>query len=161
MSWIYKQRRIGKWGKRFWLYKIRTLKDLPGPLSTSENDPRITTAGRFLRKYKLDEIPNIYNLIRGDLALVGPRATVQSVLDSASDADRRIICSVKPGIVDCASLWDSNEEERLKESADPHKKFMEEIYPEIVKKQIECISHRSLGHDATLVMRTLWRIIKR
>lgn len=137
------------------------MRDEPGQLSTAEDDPRITRIGKFLRKYKFDEIPNLFNLLRGDMALIGPRTTLSSVLDTISQADMDIILSVKPGLFDCGGLWNYNEEERLKGAEDPHGRFIEEIYPELVKRQIECINHRSLGHDLKVIVRVVWKIIRK
>jgi lipopolysaccharide/colanic/teichoic acid biosynthesis glycosyltransferase len=133
----------------------------PGSESTSEDDVRITKIGRFLRKYKIDELPNIINIFKGDISLIGPRPTFPSVIEELSEEEKGIILSVRPGIIDIASLWDSNEEERLKGSTDPHNKFLKEIYPEIVRLQIKGIKERSFWGDVKIISRTIWRIIKR
>lgn len=135
--------------------------DKMGGPSTSGDDPRLTKIGKLLRRYKVDELPNLINVIKRDMNLVGPRPTVQEVIDTLTVEEKSAILSVRPGLVDLASLWDSDEEERLKGVEEPHKKFMEEIYPEIKRLQIEYIKNRSLWLDIKILTQTLWRIIKK
>ena len=158
---IYKSLRVGKNGRTFWLYKIKTLRDEPGPESTSADDPRITKVGRDLRKHKIDELPQIWNFLRGDMTLIGPRATTPGIIDSLSNDQKGIILSVKPGFFDLGAVWNYREEEMLRGAEDPHKKFMEEVYPELVKLQIKGIQERSFWGDIKIISRTVWLIIKR
>jgi lipopolysaccharide/colanic/teichoic acid biosynthesis glycosyltransferase len=161
---IYKSIRIGKEGKPFFLYKFRTMvegADRIGPLSTAEDDPRITKLGRFLRKTKLDELPQLWNVLKRDMNLVGPRPELPEVINLLSDEERSIILSVRPGITDLASLWDINEEERLAGSENPHQKYLEEIWPEKKRLQIEYIKNRSLALDLKILAQTLWGILKK
>lgn len=164
MSIFYKSLRVGKNGKLFYLYKFRTMiegADKIGPESTSKDDPRITKIGKFLRKYKLDELPQAINILKGEMNLVGPRPTLPCVIDTLTKEEKDIILSVRPGLTDPASLWNINEEERLAGSNDPHKKFMDEIYPEIKRLQIEYIKNRSLLLDLKILIQTLCKIIFR
>ena len=133
--------------------------DKIGPPSTSKDDPRITNIGKFLRKYKLDELPQLFNVLKFDMALVGPRPTLPCVIETLTQKEKSIILSVRPGITDPASLWNCNEEERLAGSFDPHKKFMEEIYPEIKRLQIEYIKKRNFLKDIIILTKTMWRIV--
>ena len=133
MSIFYKSQRVGKNGKLFTLYKFRTMVNAPGPTSTSADDPRITRIGRFLRRYKLDELPQIWNIVKRDMNLVGPRPEVPEVVHMMTDQERAIILSIRPGLTDLATLWDSHEEEMLKGEPDPHKAYLEKIWP--IKKR--------------------------
>ena len=132
MSIFYKSQRIGLHGKLFTFFKFRTMvvgsETMGGP-STAADDVRITRIGRFLRKWKIDEIPGLINVFKGDCNFVGPRPTVPEVIETLTPQEKEIILSVKPGLTGWGTLYDSHEEERLKGSTEPHKKFMEEIYP--------------------------------
>lgn len=164
MSILYKSIRIGKAGKPFYLYKFRTMvegADRIGPPSTAGNDPRITKIGRVLRKWKLDELPQIWNVIRRDMNLVGPRPEVPEVVALMTKDEKDIILSVRPGITDLASLWNFNEEERLRGAVDPHQQYLDEIWPEKKRLQIEYVLQRSVRLDIQILTKTLWRIITR
>lgn len=156
---FYKSVRIGKGGKPFVLYKIKTMRDVPGPPSTSANDPRITKIGAILRKFKIDELPQLWNVIKRDMNLVGPRPEVPEVIHMMTDEERNVILSVRPGITDLASLWNCNEEERLAGEPDPHKAYLEKIWPEKKRLQIEYIKNRSLLLDLKILIQTLCKII--
>lgn len=149
---FYVSERIGRYGKIFKLIKFRTMRKEPGPKSTSADDPRITKVGKFLRKTKLDELPQIINILKGDMAIVGPRPTLGEVINTLNEETKKTILSVKPGIIGAGTLYDMNEEELLKGSPDPHKKFMEEIYPEIVKRELEYIRNKSIILDIKLIV---------
>lgn len=162
MSIFYKSLRVGKNGQTFYLYKFRTMvenADKIGGASTSADDPRLTKVGKFLRKYKLDELPQILNILKGDMALVGPRPTVPSVIFSLPKEQQDIILSVKPGLTDPASLWNIDEESLLAGKEDPHKFFMEEVYPQIVKKQVQYIRERTWVSDLVIIFKTFLAIV--
>ena len=125
----YYAKRVGKNGILFGMYKFRTMlvdADRKGPSSTTSTDPRITRTGKFLRKYKLDEIPQLFNVFTGQMSMVGPRPEVQKFTDLFTD-DERIILSVKPGITDWASIWNSNEGQILEGADDPDAAYMKLI----------------------------------
>lgn len=164
MNILYKSERVGKRGTLFMLYKFRTMvedADKIGPPSTSADDPRITKWGRFMRKYKIDELPQLLNVLKGDMALVGPRPEVLEVIHMLTLNECAIILSVKPGITDLASLWNYNEEERLAGSSNPHQTYLDEIWPEKKRLQIEYIKTKSLWLDVCIVARTIWKIFVR
>lgn len=146
----------------FKLYKLRTMKKgSVGPASTSSDDPRLTKIGRLLRKYKLDELPQLYNILKGDMAFVGPRPEVKEVVDLMTAEEKGIILSVKPGLTDLASVWNFNEEERLAGKADPHKAYLEEIWPEKKRLQILYISKKGLWLDLQVIVLTIKKIFFR
>ena len=135
--------------------------DREGSRSTKEDDPRITRVGRYLRRWKLDEIPQLFNILKGEMGVFGPRPTLPDVVATLSVGQRSIVLSGKPGLIDSASLWDIDEAETLRGSEDPHKKFLEELYPEIVKRQIEYIKTKTLWGDIKLMFRVVWKIINK
>lgn len=162
-SIFYKSIRIGKNLKPFQLLKFRTMvegADKIGPPSTKADDPRITKIGAFMRSYKLDELPQLINVLRGEMNLVGPRPEVKEVVDLMTDDEKEIIFSVKPGITDLASLYDFNEEERLKGQDDPHQYYLDNIWPKKKELQIKYIRERSLWLDIKIIVKTIWRILK-
>lgn len=164
MSIIYKAKRIGLHGKPFFMYKFRTMvenADKIGGASTAGDDPRITPVGRVLRKFKLDELPQLWNVLIGDMSLVGPRPDVEEVINMMTPIEKRIILSVRPGITDLASLWDSNEEERLRGKPDPHQAYLDEIWPEKKRLQIQYVQNKSLLLDITIILKTIWKICAR
>lgn len=164
MSIFYRSTRIGKDGKPFLMYKLRTMipgADRMGGPSTSGDDPRLTKIGRVLRKFKIDELPQLINVLKGDMALVGPRPEVPEVIHMMSRRERAIILSVKPGITDLASLWNIEEEEVLRGESDPHQAYLEKIWPTKKKLQIEYVINKSLLLDLKILTKTLWRIIIR
>jgi lipopolysaccharide/colanic/teichoic acid biosynthesis glycosyltransferase len=158
---FYQGERIGKDGKPFRIFKFRTMvKDaekMGGP-STSADDPRLTKIGKFLRKYKLDELPQLINVLKGEMSLVGPRPEVKMYVDMLKPEEREIILSVKPGMTDLASLWDFHEEEVLKGSKDPEKTYLEKIRPKKVQLQIEYVKNRSFLLDLKIILKTILKL---
>lgn len=164
MSIFYRATRVGKDGKPFTMYKFRTMvenADKIGGPSTSADDARITRLGRFLRKYKLDELPQLWNVLKGDMALVGPRPDVPQVIHIMTEDEKRVILSVKPGITDLASLWDFNEEERLRGKSDPHQAYLDEIWPEKKRLQIEYVKNKSFWLDIKILWKTALKLLRR
>jgi len=161
-SVFYRGERVGKEGKLFKVYKFRTMfsdaEKLGGP-STSDDDPRITKFGRFLRKYKLDELPEFINILRGEMSFVGPRPEVLSEVKTYDEETKRIILSVKPGLTDFASLWDIREGEILRGSKDPHQTYREKIGPEKIRLQLKYIKERSLLTDLKIIFLTLKKLL--
>lgn len=160
---FYRGERIGQFGKRFRIFKFRTMvKDaekLGGP-STPADDPRLTKFGKFLRKYKLDELPQLINVLKGEMSLVGPRPEVKMYVEMLKLEEREKILSVKPGMVDLASLWNFHEEEILKGSPDPEKVYMEKIRPKKIELQLEYIKNRSFLLDLNIIVKTILKLFK-
>ncbi|HNX22008.1 MAG TPA: sugar transferase, partial [Bacteroidales bacterium] len=128
---FYKQLRVGKDNKDFYLLKFRTMRvgaDKKGLLTVGDRDPRVTRSGFFLRKYKLDELPQLVNVFVGDMSIVGPRPEVRRYVDLYSDHQKRIL-HVKPGITDYASFNYIDENEILAQSTDPEYTYIHEIMP--------------------------------
>lgn len=167
MSIFYKSQRIGKDGQPFILWKFRSMVegvDKMGPLSTGANDPRLTKIGKFIRKWKIDELPQLWNVIKRDMNLVGPRPEVPEVMELMQreyPEDYAIITSTRPGITDWASIWDWDEEVKLAGEADPHQAYLEKIWPTKRRLQVEYVKNHSLWIDIKIIFLTLWRIIKR
>ena len=158
---IYRSRRVGLHGREFDLLKFRTMRVDGGSPSAGADDKRLTRIGRFLRRHKLDELPTLINVLKGDIALIGPRPTVSEVIydASVSEEERRIILSVRQGLIDLGTCWNSNEDERLRDRADPHRAYMEKIYPTVRKLQIYGILHRSWLLDIRIILRTAMKVL--
>jgi lipopolysaccharide/colanic/teichoic acid biosynthesis glycosyltransferase len=156
-SVLYLGTRVGRWGKTFKMYKFRTMverADQLGGSSTPEDDPRITRVGRLLRKYKLDEVPQLINVVKGEMSLVGPRPQVSWAVELYT-AEEKNVLSVLPGITDYASLHFPDEGEILRSSPDPDKDYMEKIHPEKMRLSLRYVQERSLWLDLKIVLRTL------
>ncbi len=160
---FYRAKRTGKSGKIFIMYKFRTMiigaEKMGGP-STAADDPRLTKVGKFLRKYKIDEFPQLLNVIKGEIALVGLRPEVSSVVELLTEDEKKMILSQKPGMVDLASLWDFNEGERLIGKIDPHKAYLEEIWPIKKNLQIYYIKNQNIWLDVRIILRTIFKIFR-
>jgi lipopolysaccharide/colanic/teichoic acid biosynthesis glycosyltransferase len=159
---FYKGTRVGLNGVLFKMYKFRTMvvnADEIGGSSTPDDDPRITKVGRFLRKYKLDELPQLINVFRGEMSFVGPRPQVKWAVDLYTPKERQIL-TVRPGITDYASVRFPNEGEILKGSADPDKDYMEKIHPEKTRLSLEYIRLRSMKVDIGIIFQTIVAVIK-
>jgi len=160
---FYKAPRVGKNSRVFKMYKFRTMvvdADKKGPSSTTNNDSRITPVGKFLRKTKLDEIPQFINVLKGEMSVVGPRPDLKCFTDMFTE-EEKIILSVKPGITDYASLWNSNEAKLLEGSTDPDKTYIELIWPEKKRLQIKYVKEHSFIKDIKIIILTLRTVIKR
>jgi lipopolysaccharide/colanic/teichoic acid biosynthesis glycosyltransferase len=164
MNLIYKSLRVGKGERLFYLYKFRSMvrgADKLGPQSTAGDDKRITKVGRFIRKYKIDELPQIWNVIKRDINIVGPRPEVPSVVAKMAKYEKDIIFSVRPGLVDLATLNNFHEEDRLAEKKNPHEFYMRYIWPEKKYLQMEYIKTRSIWLDIKIVLICLRKLIFR
>lgn len=162
-SVFYRGERVGLHGRTFFIFKFRTMvvnADKIGGSSTSDDDPRITQVGRFLRKYKLDELPQLVNVLKGDMSFVGPRPQVKWAVDRYTEEERRLL-SIRPGITDYASLRFPNEGEILKGSKDPDKDYMEKIHPEKMRLSLEYLRNRSFWLDLKLILQTVAAIFRR
>ena len=161
-SVFFRQQRLGYKMKSFYIYKFRTMvenADKLGPSVTKDDDPRITKIGKFLRKYKLDELPQLINVLKGEMSLVGPRPEVEKYVKFYKRDFEEILNCVKPGITDFATLEFRNEEEILKGKSDVETIYIKEILPKklvLYKKYVEEIGFLT---DIKLILKTLWRII--
>lgn len=158
---FYLQTRVGLNGKDFSIYKFRTMytgSDKKGLLTVGGRDHRITRAGVFLRKYKLDELPQLINVFIGDMSLVGPRPEVRKYVDLYTQ-DQLKVLDVKPGITDYASIEYSNENELLAGADDPEKEYINTIMPAKLKLNLKYIADKSLITDLKIILRTLAKII--
>ncbi len=158
---FYRGERVGLHGKPFRIFKFRTMvvdAEKMGASSTSDDDLRITRIGRFLRKYKLDELPQLINVLVGDMSLVGPRPEVKKFTDLYTD-EEKVILTVRPGITDWASLWNPDEGELLKGSLDPDKDYLEKIRPEKIRLQLKYVRERSFWTDIKIIFLTIKTII--
>jgi len=153
---LFSQVRVGANGKLFKIYKIRTMKvHIPKEdFITLKNDDRITPFGKFLRSYKLDELPQVFNVIFGDMSLVGPRPDVSGYADKLKGNDR-IILTVKPGITGPATLKFKDEEDLLSKQNNPKKYNDEVIWPEKVKLNRQYIEEWSLINDIKYIVKTI------
>jgi lipopolysaccharide/colanic/teichoic acid biosynthesis glycosyltransferase len=153
---FYRGVRAGRYGKPFRIFKFRTMvmnADKIGGPSSSADDPRITRVGSFLRRYKLDEMPQLLNVLKGEMSLVGPRPEVLQYVAMFSTEEKAIL-SVPPGITDWASIANSDEGGRLAGSPDPEKTYLEEIRPEKIRLQLEYVRRRSFGTDIRILLET-------
>jgi lipopolysaccharide/colanic/teichoic acid biosynthesis glycosyltransferase len=157
---FYTQIRVGKFNANFKIIKFRSMysgADLKGYLTVGDKDARITKVGYFLRKYKLDELPQLINILKGEMSFVGPRPEVRQFIDLL-DKDQLEMLNVRPGLTDFASLKYVNESEILKESDDPERKYIEDILPEKVRLGIDYIKKSNLYLDIKLVFMTIYQI---
>ena len=154
---LYAGKRVGRHGVPFGMYKFRTMvmnADKLGGSSTPDDDPRITPVGKFLRRYKLDELPQLLNVVKGEMSLVGPRPQVQWAVDLYTPEQRHVL-TVLPGITDYASVRFPNEGEILRGSNDPDRDYMEKIHPEKMRLSLEYIRERSFLVDLRVIASTL------
>lgn len=159
---FYRQQRVGKDGKDFGLWKFRSMRigsDKAGLITVGERDPRITHAGFYIRKYKLDELPQLINVFVGDMSLVGPRPEVRKYVDTYTP-DQRKVLSVRPGITDYASIEYIDENAILAKSADPDKTYIEEIIPAKIALNMRYILHQTLGEYFKIIFLTLFKIVR-
>jgi lipopolysaccharide/colanic/teichoic acid biosynthesis glycosyltransferase len=158
---FYKGERVGKGGKIFKMFKFRSMvekADQIGGPSTAGDDPRLTGPGRFMKKFQLDEIPQLINVLKGEMSLVGPRPEVKMYVDMMTEEERNIIFSLKPGMTDLASLWNFHEGEVLKGSPDPEKTYQEKIRPQKIKLQLEYVKNRSFLLDLKIIFKTILKV---
>lgn len=159
---FYRQVRVGKNMKPFKIFKFRTMIYDPydkGLQLTTSDDKRITRSGRFLRKTKLDELPQLINVFIGEMSLVGPRPEVPRYVGYYPEQVRQIVFSVPPGITDRASLEFKNENEILHLSKDPEKKYIDEILPVKLEYYVEYVENRTLFGDIKIIIDTFWELI--
>lgn len=159
---IYKQERTGKNGKPFKVLKFRTMRpnsSSMGALTVGSRDPRITNVGYYLRKYKLDELPQLFNVFFGDMSFVGPRPEVKKYTDLYNEEQKKVL-SVRPGITDYASIKFRNENDLLSQSTTPEKLYIDEIMPEKLILNMKYINDNNVFKDIKIIFDTFYTIIK-
>ena len=158
---FYSQIRVGKNNRDFKLWKFRSMRKSKSnqSLITIGNDERITKAGRFLRAYKLDELPQLFNIIMGDMSIVGPRPEVRKFVEKYIGDQLRVL-SVRPGLTDYASLEYFNESEILEKFDDPEKAYIDIIMPAKIELNLKYIDDKNSVKDFVIILKTIGRIIK-
>lgn len=154
---IYTQCRVGKYNRDFKLYKFRTMyvgASKKGLLTVGLKDPRITRSGLFIRKYKLDELPQLFNVVAGHMSFVGPRPEVREYVDLYTP-DQKMVLRVRPGITDYASIQYINEDELLGKADNPEKTYIEKIMPAKLQLNLKYIEERNLWLDVKLICKTI------
>ena len=157
---FYKQIRVGKDGKRFKLYKFRSMRvdsDSKSQITIGARDPRITKTGLFVRRFKIDELPQLLNVLKGDMSLVGPRPEVPLYVEMYTPEQKKVL-SVVPGITDYASIQYVDENEILGKALDPHQTYIDEILPDKLKLNMEYIENRSVREYFKVIFLTLGKI---
>jgi lipopolysaccharide/colanic/teichoic acid biosynthesis glycosyltransferase len=160
---IFGQERIGRNFRAFRIYKFRSMKyelDDQGPQITATGDPRVTRVGRLLRKTKLDELPQLFNVLKGDMSLVGPRPEVRRYVEKFAE-DYREILTVRPGMTDLASLKYVDESAVLEQAADPEGEYVTHVLPEKLELAKQYVRSFSLLLDLGLIAQTVLRIVRR
>jgi len=158
---IYKQSRVGKNNRDFFIYKFRSMhinSEKSGLITTGSKDDRVTRIGHFLRKYKLDELPQLFNIFKGEMSIVGPRPEVRKYVDFYTDLQLHVL-SVRPGLTDYASLVYMNEGELLGKHKDPEKFYVEEIMPEKLALNLKYLEDKNLKTDLQIIIKTMKQII--
>lgn len=154
---FYRGVRVGRYGTPFRIFKFRTMvmnaEKIGGP-STPADDPRITRTGRFIRRFNLDELPQLLNVLRGEMSIVGPRPEVPQYVALFSEEEKAIL-SVRPGITDWATVWIGNEGKWLEGSDDPERVYLEKLWPEKHRLQLEYVRRQSLWVDCQIMLKTL------
>lgn len=159
---FYRQVRVGRHGKDFRLFKFRSMRvgsDRKGLITVGGHDPRITRSGYFIRKYKLDELPQLINVFIGDMSLVGPRPEVRKYVDLYTPEQRHVL-DVRPGITDPASIRYRNENELLGAADDPERYYVDVILPDKLRLNLDYVARHSFGHDLSIIFQTFAAILK-
>ncbi len=156
---LFRQRRVGRFGVPFTIHKFRTMRVEPGAAITVGEDPRITRSGRVLRQTKLDELPQLWDVLRGAMSLVGPRPELPRYVELYPEALRRAVLAVRPGITDPASLAYSHEADLLAAAADPEREYRDVILPAKLRLSADYAARASLASDLKLIGRTLLRVL--
>ncbi len=157
---FYRQTRVGLQGRPFQLIKFRSMyvdADRQG-LLTVGRDRRITPVGSFLRRYKLDELPQLWNVLKGDMSLVGPRPEVPRYVERYSKRQKKVL-DVRPGLTDYASLYYIDEARVLAQSEDPEKTYLEEVLPHKLELALEYVEKQSFAEDLKIIIKTLAKLL--
>ena len=157
---FYRQTRVGRYGRDFRIFKFRSMRvgsDKGRQITVGERDPRITRSGYFIRRYKIDELPQLINVFLGDMSVVGPRPEVRKYVDLYSEEQRKVF-QVRPGITDLASIKYRNENELLSQVDDPDTYYIDVIMPDKLAINLEYIHHQSFMGDIKIIFNTLFKI---
>ena len=160
---FYRQTRVGRGNRDFRLFKFRSMRvgsDKKGLITVGGRDPRVTRSGYYIRKYKLDELPQLINVFIGDMSLVGPRPEVRKYVDLYTPEQLHVL-DVRPGITDLASIRYRNENELLEQAADPEQYYREVVMQDKLRINSEYIADRSFFKDIKIIFLTFWAIVKR
>jgi lipopolysaccharide/colanic/teichoic acid biosynthesis glycosyltransferase len=160
---FFRQVRVGRYGRPFRIFKFRTMyagSETGGRKITVGDDPRVTRAGRFLRRLKLDELPQLFNVVKGEMSLVGPRPEVPRYVEFYPEEIRRQVLSVRPGITDIASIKYRDESTLLAGAADPEGMYVNVVLPEKLKHYVRYVSERTLWLDFRIVLLTLREVLR-
>lgn len=155
---FYKQKRVGRFNKDFTLYKFRSMRvgsDKKGLLTIGGKDSRVTKAGFFIRKYKLDELPQLLNVLKGDMSFVGPRPEVRKYVDMYTERQLKVL-DVRPGITDLASIKYRNENDLLATADNPEKYYIDFVMQDKLALNLQYIETRSFFGDIKLIFRTIF-----
>ncbi|MBR6631846.1 MAG: sugar transferase [Alistipes sp.] len=158
---FYKQIRVGQYNKDFMLYKFRSMRvgsDKKGLITVGNRDSRITKSGYFIRKYKLDEFPQLINVLIGDMSLVGPRPEVRKYVELYTEEQLHVL-DVKPGITDLASIRYRNENEILEKAENPDEYYTNVVMQDKLKINLEYVANHSFWYDISLIFKTFWAIV--
>lgn len=159
---FYRQLRVGRYGRDFRIFKFRSMRvnaDKAGLITVGDRDPRVTRAGYYIRKYKIDELPQLLNVLIGDMSLVGPRPEVRRYVDLYTEEQRRVL-SVRPGITDYASIEYVDENRLLAASDDPDSTYIHEIMPAKIALNMRYINHPTLGEYLRILFLTIKAILR-
>jgi lipopolysaccharide/colanic/teichoic acid biosynthesis glycosyltransferase len=154
---LFLQRRVGQHGRPFWIWKFRTMvvgAEKHGPSVTKAGDQRVTTIGRILRKTKLDELPQLWNVLRGEMSFVGPRPEVPRYVAQYTTEQREVL-NLKPGITDLATLEFRHEEDLLRNVPDTEKFYVENCLPKKIELNLKYNRQANLWHDTQIIVRSL------
>lgn len=159
---FFSQRRVGRNNKDFTLYKFRSMKlnsEISGLLTVGSGDSRITTTGFYLRRFKMDELPQLFNILKGDMSFVGPRPEVRKYVDMY-DFNQMKVLAIRPGLTDYASVQYIRENELLKNSPDPETTYIREIMPAKIQLNLKYMDEMSLLTDLRILARTVPEIFR-
>lgn len=159
---FYRQVRVGRHNRDFRIFKFRSMRvgaDKGSLVTIGGRDPRITRSGYFIRKFKLDELPQLINVLAGDMSLVGPRPEVRHYVDYWTPEQMHVL-DVRPGITDPASIKFRNENELMAQAEDPEKYYIEVIMQEKIRLYLDYVAHHSFWGDIGLIFKTFWTIVK-
>ncbi len=158
---FYRQVRVGRNNKDFKLFKFRSMRvgaDKKGLITIGGHDPRVTRSGYYIRKYKLDEFPQLINVFIGDMSLVGPRPEVRKYVDMYTPEQMHVL-DVRPGITSLASIRYRNENDILAASEDPDRCYIEKVMPDKLAIDLEYVANHSFFYDIRLIFMTFWEIL--
>lgn len=160
---FYRQVRVGRHNKDFRIYKFRSMKvgaDRQGLITVGGHDPRITRSGYFIRKYKLDEFPQLINVFVGDMSLVGPRPEVRKYVDMYTPEQMHVL-DVRPGVTSLASIRYRNENELLDKAEDPDQFYIDVVMQDKLAIDLEYVQNASFWYDIKLIFQTFWEIVSK